>query len=80
MAMKSMAKKSGKELASPKEVYYPSVSFELKQMPMLKGKDIDDEITCTMKLKVKSISKYGDGDTNYSLDVIACDMAKNKEE
>lgn len=59
-------------------ICYPSMSIELKQMPFLKGTDIDDEITITFKCKVKSINKYNDGDTTYGLDLIEAEKEKGK--
>lgn len=67
--MKSLKRKIKNECSSV-DVSYPSISVELKQMPQLKGKDVGDEISLVVKAKIKGISKYGDGDTNYSLDLV----------
>ncbi len=61
-------------------ISYPSMSGELKQMPFLKGADIDDEMIITFKCKVKSINKYNDGDTVYGLDLIAAEKSKGEKD
>jgi len=38
-----------------KEVYYPSESFTKEQMPGLAGKTVGDEVTITIKAKIKLI-------------------------
>jgi len=69
---KFLGKKSG-VTAMPSEkseerMSYPSIRLEEKQMPMLKGKTVGDAVMLKMHAVVKGVSKYGDGDTEYSLD------------
>lgn len=59
---------------------YPDMSIELKQMPFLKGSDIDDEVVITFKCKIKSINKYNDGDTCYGLSLIEAEKGKDEED
>lgn len=66
--MKSMAMKP----AGPMEAEaarYPSVRIEEKTMPGLKGKTVGDKVMLKMEACVKGVSKYGNGDTEYSLDI-----------
>lgn len=70
--MKSLGRKMGKNMAVSSEqkesMFYPSVRMEEKQMPGLKGKTVGDMVMLKMHAVVKGVSKYGDGDTEYSLD------------
>jgi hypothetical protein len=67
------------KVESRDHICYPSMSMSLKSMPFLKGKNIDDNIVITLKCKIKSINKYGDGDTTYGLDLIEGEKGKESK-
>ncbi len=82
--MISLGKKMGgatEATLGPSKPYmsFPSMSCELKQMPFLKGMDIDSEFTISVKCKIKSINKYNDGDTCYGIDLIEAEKGKSDE-
>lgn len=45
-------------------------------LPQLKGKEVDDKITLTIEAKVCGISKYGNGDIEYRLDLLKAGVSK----
>jgi len=83
MEMKSLGRKPGKGVevgpSSEGEMYYPSVTLTQDMLPSLKGKDIDDKITITVEAKICSISKYGNGDIEYRLDLLKAGVVGKEE-
>jgi hypothetical protein len=83
MELKSLGKKQGGMEAMPttkeNEMYYPSVTLTQDMLPQLKGKDVDDKITLTVEVKVCGISKYGNGNIEYRLDLIKAGIDDNEE-
>ena len=59
-------------------VSYPEMTIEQKQMPFLKGMDMDDEFIITVKCKVKSKNKYNDGDIMIGISLLAAEKGKEK--
>lgn len=67
--MKSMARKPMNMEAKVDSPGYPSLSLEEKNLPGLKGKTVGDKVMMKVELCIKGIHKYGDGDTQYSMDI-----------
>ena len=68
--MKSLAENPGKlEVGLGKEPYYSKVTLTEKVMPELKGYKIKDKILLLCEVEVCSISKYGNGDIEYRLEL-----------
>jgi hypothetical protein len=79
MDMKSLGKKQGCTAVEPSKestMYFPSVTLTEDMLPQLKGKEVDDKITLTIEAKVCGISKYGNGDIEYRLDLLKAGVSK----
>lgn len=79
MAMKSMAKNQKEVALESKAPYYPSLTLDVKQMPELKGADIDDKVMILINAKVSGINKYGNGEHSVSLQMIEGDIVSEAE-
>jgi len=82
MAMKSLGKKHGNmavEPAKENEMYYPGITLTQDILPALKGKEIEDKIMLTVEAKVCGISKYGNGEIEYRLDLMKAEVKQKGE-
>jgi hypothetical protein len=52
-----------------KEIWYPSLSLNTKQVPALKGADMNDNVTFVVQGKIKSLSAHNNNPINYCIDV-----------
>lgn len=67
--MKSMARKPMNTEVKIDKPHYPTLSLTEESIPGLKGKTVGDKITMKVQMCIKGIHKYGDGDTEYSMDI-----------
>ena len=77
--MKSMARKTMNMEAKVDRQSYPSLTLTEDAMPGLKGKTVGNKIQMKVELCIKGIHKYGDGDTEYSMDIEKGMMTGDKE-
>lgn len=77
--MKSMARKPMNMEAKPIKQSYPSLTLTEESIPGLKGKTVGDKIQMKVEMCIKGVHKYGDGDTEYSMDIEKGMMMGDKE-
>ncbi len=82
MEFVDLAEKSGEMVGGkePTNKWYPSIRLTEKQLPMLKDKKIDAQITLVIDANIKGIHKYGNGDIEYDVELKQAIIAEDEPE
>lgn len=67
--MKSLGRIDSDSSAAIAQQNFPTTTIERERLPGLAEHKFGDTFIMKIKVRIQSISKYGDGDMNYGLDL-----------